>query len=147
LAGQVGYNRQIWLKRLATYPQAYVEAACCRAPLVPLLTRDVLESGLVCFHCGSTAVPVDDLPDDIQPLVRSWAEEYSPVHAVAHWEDDRRKQVNDYEKSFDEAASRAETLLAFAGHQLIPRILEVCTTVIWEDHDECLDVRPEDVKL
>ena len=112
-----------------------------------MLTRDVLESGLLCLHCNSTTVRFEDLPEDIQPLVRGWAEEYAPVHAVAHWDEGQRKRSRDADDDYDEAASKAETLLAFAGHQLVPKLLEVYTAMIWEDHDECLDVRPEDVKL
>src|ERR1051326_6739193 len=82
LAAQIPHDRQIWLKRLATPPAAYVEGPCFRAPLLPLLTRDVLESGLVCEHCSATAVPFEEIPADLQPAVRSWAEEYAPVHAV-----------------------------------------------------------------
>src|SRR5919205_364008 len=52
LAAQNAHDRQIWFKRLATIPPAYLEAPCCRAPLLPLFTRDVLESGLICQHCG-----------------------------------------------------------------------------------------------
>src|SRR5215207_8198387 len=51
LAAQLGDERQVWLKRLATAPAAYREAPCCRAPLLPLFTRDVLENGLICQHC------------------------------------------------------------------------------------------------
>lgn len=147
LAGQVAHEKQIWLKRLATSPAAYPEAACCRAPMVPLLTRDVVESGLVCLHCDSTAAPFEDLPEDLQPLIRSWAEEYSPVHAVAHWDERQQQGAGDYDQAMEDAATKAETLLAFAGHQLVPKLLEVYPAVIWEDQDECLEVRPEDVKL
>src|SRR5262249_32958670 len=66
LAAQVAHDRQIWLKRLATPPAAYLEAPCCRAPLLPLLTRDVLESGLVCQHCSGTAVPFDEISSELQ---------------------------------------------------------------------------------
>jgi len=147
LAGQAAHDRQVWLKRLATSPRAYPEAACCRAPLLPLLTRDVVESGLGCLHCGAAAVPFEELPDDFQPLIRSWAEEYEPVHAVAHWDEAQKKEVADYDRSFEEAATKAETLLTFAGHQLAPKLLELYPAVVWEDQDECLEVRPEDVEL
>ncbi|MBE7503968.1 MAG: hypothetical protein HS113_27525 [Verrucomicrobiales bacterium] len=147
LAGQVAHDRQVWLQRLANSPAAYAEAACCRAPLVPLLTRDVLDNGLVCLHCNATAIAFDDLPESLQPLIRSWAEEYAPVHAVAHWDEKQQKRSGDYDHAFEEAATKAETLLAFAGHQLLPPLLEIYPAVVWEDHDECLEVRPEDVKL
>ena len=147
LAAHVGHDRQIWLKRMVMSPASYPEAPCCRAPLVPMLSRDVLESGLVCLHCNSTAVPFDDLPEDLRPLIRSWAEEYEPVNAVAHWDDQEQKRVGDYDAALDDAAAKAETLLTFAGHQLIPKLLEVYPAIVWEDQDECLDVRAEDVKL
>jgi hypothetical protein len=147
LAAHISHDRQIWLQRLATSPPAYPAAPCCRAPMLPLLSRDVLESGLVCLHCNSTAVPFEELPEDLQPLVRGWAEEYGPVHAVAHWEEKKQQTTPDYDQAFDEAAAKAETLLAFAGHQLLPKLLEIYPAVVWEDQDECLEVRPEDVKL
>ena len=43
LAAQLGHERQIWLKRLVATPHAYSESPCCRAPMLPLLTRDVHE--------------------------------------------------------------------------------------------------------
>jgi hypothetical protein len=147
LAAQVGHDRQIWLKRLVTTPAEYPEAACCRAPLLPLISRDVLESGLVCMHCSGTAVAFDDIPQEVQSLVRSWAEEYDPVHEVAHWDEKRQAKCRDYDTAFEDAATKAETLLAFAAHQLVPRLVEVFPAAVWEDHDECLEVRPEDIKL
>src|SRR2546423_3958809 len=36
LAAQLGHDRQIWFKRMATPPADYLEAGCCRAPLLPL---------------------------------------------------------------------------------------------------------------
>jgi hypothetical protein len=137
----------VWLKRLATCPPLYGEAECCRAPLLPLLTRDVRESGLVCLHCNGTAVPFDELAPELQPLVRGWAEEYEPVHAVAHWEERQQQSAEVYDRALEEAATKAETLLVFAGHQLLPKLLERYPAVVWEDQDECLEVRPEDVKL
>lgn len=147
LAGQVAHDRQIWNQRLVSTPSAYPESPCCRAPMVPLLSRDVLENGLVCLHCNATAVPFEDIPSDLHPLIRSWAEEYGPVHAVAHWDEKQQKRSGDYERAYEDAAAKAETLLAFAGHQIVPKLIEVYATVVWEDHDECLEVRPEDVKL
>ncbi len=38
LAAQLGHDRQIWQKRLATPPAAYAESPCCRAPLLPLMS-------------------------------------------------------------------------------------------------------------
>lgn len=147
LAAHVGHDRQIWLKRMVTCPATYPQASCCRAPLVPILSRDVPEAGLVCLHCDSTAVPFDELPDDLRTLIRSWAEEYAPVHAVAHWDEEEQKRAGDFDRAFEEAATKAETLLAFAGHQLVPKLIEVYPAIVWEDQDECLEVRAEDVRL
>jgi len=144
LAAQLAHDRQIWLKRLATPPRGYSEAACCRAPLLPLLTRDVL-SGLVCQHCSATVVPFDELPAELQAPIREWAEEYAPVHAVAHWDDQQRKRIRDYDHAYEEAALATEKLLARAGGELAPRLLEHYAAVVWEDQDECLEVRPEDI--
>src|SRR5437867_2875388 len=96
LAAQLAHERQIWLKRLATPPAAYPESPCCRAPLLPLFTRDVVESGLVCQHCGDSAVPFEEVASEIQAALREWAERYAPVHAVAHWDDAQRKRAGNY---------------------------------------------------
>src|SRR6267142_4807100 len=66
LAAQLGHERQIWHKRMATPPADYPEAPCCRAPLLPLLTRDVRDSGLVCQHCNETMVPFDEIPEALR---------------------------------------------------------------------------------
>ena len=145
LAAQVGYDRDIWSKRLATAPYAYSEAPCCRAPLLPLFTRDIIEGGLGCPHCTGTAVPFDEIPSEFQDEIKKWAEEYAPVHAVAHWDDRQRKSVASYEQSFEDAAENAERLLATAGREILPKLGDHYAAMIWEDHDECLEVRPEDI--
>ena len=66
LAAQLAHQRQVWLKRLATPPAAYAESPCCRAPMLPLLTRDVRESGLICQHCAETLVPFDEIPEPLR---------------------------------------------------------------------------------
>jgi hypothetical protein len=147
LAGQIGHNRQLWLKRLANPPGAYTEAECCRAPLLPLFTRDVLESGLLCQHCGATAIAFEDLPSTTQAPLRAWAEEYAQVHEVAHWDDRQRKRKVDYDAALEEAAERAQKLLARVALQQLPELLEHLPALVWEDQDECLDVRPEDIEL
>ena len=147
LAAQVGHDRQIWFKRLATPPQAYAESACCRAPTLPLLTRDVRETGLVCQHCNETLVPFEEIPEPLRPDLERWAGLYAPVHAVAHWDDRQRKATGNYDRAFEEAAQNAEQLLARAGKVLAPRLLEFYPAVVWEDQDECLEIRPEDVTL
>lgn len=147
LAAQLAHDRQVWFKRLATAPSAYTEGQCCRAPLLPLFTRDVLETGLVCQHCGETSVAFDDMPQELQETVRQWAKTYAPVHAVAHWDDAQRKRAGDYDTRFERAATEAEALLAAAGGQIVPKLLEYYPAAIWEDQDECLEVRPEDIEV
>jgi hypothetical protein len=105
----------------------------------------VLESGLVCEHCGSTATPFEELPTDLQPALRHWAEEYAPIHAVAHREENQRQPSAQSDRALDEAAAAAEKLLARIGAQIMPKFLEYYPAVIWEDQDECLEVRPEDI--
>ena len=145
LAAEQAHRRQIWLKRMVTPPAGFAEAACCRAPALPLFSRDVLDTGLLCQHCSETLVAPEDLPEDLQDAVRRWATEYAPVHAVAHWEEDQRKSEAAYDQACEEAAERAEQLLAEAGFELMPRFLEHYPAIIWEDHDECLEVRPDDI--
>jgi len=147
LTAQLAHDRQVWFKRFATPPQAYIESPCCRAPLLPLFTRDVLDTGLVCQHCGDTCVPLDDLPAELQEPTRAWAEKYSPVHAVAHWDDAQRKASGNYDKALENAAKKAEKLLAEVGRKVLPPFLDHYAAVIWEDQDECLEVRPEDIEL
>jgi hypothetical protein len=147
LAAQMGHGRQIWLKRLVALPRAYSESPCCRAPMLPLLTRDVRDAGLICQHCNETLVAFDEIPAAVQSELEAWASEYSPVHAVAHWDDRQRKSARDYDRAFEKAAGEAEALLAQAGRTLTTKLLEFYPAVVWEDQDECLEVRPEDVKV
>jgi hypothetical protein len=145
LGAQIAHERQIWHQRLATAPAGYSESACCRAPSLPLLTRDVADAGLICQHCNDTLVAFEDIQADLQELLRSWAAQYAPVHGVAHWDDRQRKAAGDYEHAFEQAASEAEALLARAGREIAPKLLEIYPAVVWEDQDECLEVRPEDI--
>lgn len=147
LAALHAHERQVWLKRMATPPAAYADSSCCRAPMLPLLTRDVRESGLICQHCSETLVPLDELPAELRGDLDAWARDYAPVHAVAHWDDQQRRRARDYDHAFENAAEAAERLLTFAGRGLAPKLLNFYPAIIWEDQDECLEVRPEDVGL
>jgi hypothetical protein len=147
LAAQLGHKRQIWLQRLATPPPDYSESPCCRAPMLALLTRDVREAGLICQHCNETLVPFDEIPAAVQSALEVWASKYAPVHAVAHWDDRQRKAARDYDRAYEDAAKEAEQLLAEAGQTLAPKLLEFYPALVWEDQDECLEVRPEDIEL
>ena len=147
LAAQLAHERQIWFKRLATPPSAYTESPCCRAPMLPLLTRDVREAGLICQHCNETLVAFEDIPEGVRPSLEAWAERYGPVHAVAHWDDAQRKSSGDYDRAYEKAAKDAERLLAEAGGYIAKGLLDFYPSVVWEDQDECLEVRPEDVAL
>jgi len=147
LAAQEAHDRQTWFKRLATAPQAYSESGCCRAPMLPLLTRDVRETGLICQHCGDTLVPFSEIPAGVRAPLEAWATRYGPVHAVAHWEDDRRKAAGDYDRAFDIAGEEAEELLVELGGELAIKILEFYPALVWEDQDECLEIRPEDIQF
>jgi len=147
LAAQLAHDRQIWFKRLATPPAAYTESACCRAPFLPLLTRDVRESGLICQHCNETLVPFEEIPAELRAELESWAQEYEPVHSVAHWDDRQRRRAGNYDAAYENAAQQAEQLLARAGRDLAPKLLHSYAAAVWEDQDECLEVRPEDVAV
>jgi hypothetical protein len=147
LAAQEGQSRHIWLKRLATPPHAYGEAPCCRSPILPLLTRDVKDAGLICQHCNDTLVPFDDIQPELKSALDKWASDYAPIHAVAHWDDRQRKAARDYDAAFETAAREAEKLLADAGGKLAAKLIESYPAVVWEDQDECLEVRPEDVRF
>ena len=147
LAAQVAHERQIWFKRLTHPPPAYTEASCCRAPVLPLLTRDVRDAGLLCQHCGDTLISFEDIPSAVQGELEKWASDYSPIHGVAHWDDQQRKKAGNYDRALEDAAKEAEALLARAGNELAPKLLEFYPAIIWEDGDECLEVRPEDVAV
>ena len=120
---------------------------CCRAPFLPLLTRDVRAEGLICEHCNEILVPFDEIPAEFREPLAAWAQQYEPVHAVAHWDDRQRRKAGNYDDAFEAAAKQAEQLLSHAGRELAPKLLDAYASVIWEDQDECLEVRPEDVAV
>ena len=90
-------------------------------------------------------MPLEEIPAELQSSLKSWAEEYAPVHAVAHWDERKQRSAADYDRAFDNAAKEAERLLALAGTQIAPSLLDFYPAVVWEDQDECLEVRPEDI--
>ena len=92
-------------------------------------------------------VPFEEIPAELRALIEPWAKEYEPVHAVAHWDDRQRKRAGNYDTAFENAAQSAEKLLITAGQKLAPKLLDSYPAVIWEDQDECLEVRPEDVSV
>ena len=91
-------------------------------------------------------MPFEEISADVREEIKKWANEYEPVHAVAHWEDRQRKSVANYDRAYEDAALSAERLLELAGRDLAPKLLTSYPSVIWEDQDECLEVRPEDVE-
>ena len=107
LAAELAHRRQIWLKRLANVPAGFAPAPCCRAPTLPLFSRDILQSGLICQHCSETLVPFEELPADLQPPLQRWVDDYAAVHAVAHWDDHQRKSVADYDQACDDAGGQS----------------------------------------
>src|SRR5262245_59298030 len=144
-ASEIGNERDIWNKRLATFPHAFPPAECCRAPLLPLFTRDVMNSGLLCHHCGATAIEFGDIPKTLQEKIENWAEEYGNVHAVAHYDESQMRAAGNYDEAFEKAATEAEGYLRSAAVELLPQFLEYYPAVVWEDQDECLEVEPKDI--
>ena len=147
LAAGYGHQRDIWLKRFASIPAAYTEAQCCRAPLLPLVTRDIRETGFICLHCNETAVPFDEIEATLRDKLGKWAEEFAPVHHVAHWDDREQASVANYDKEYEAAAQRAESMLATLAKKILPEGLNHYPVIVWQDQDECLEVLPEDIEL
>lgn len=148
LAAQVAHDRQIWLKRLVSIPGTYYEAECCRAAFLPIFTRDICETGLMCISCGAPAVEFDDIPSPARDQLSKWAGDYMNVHDTAHWKVPQRPESDEeYRKILEKAANKAEGMLAFAAESLMPNLLEHYASVAFEDQDECLDVRPEDIPV
>ncbi len=148
LAAMVSLDRQIWYQRLVNMPPDFQVTECCRAPFVPMVTRDVLENGLVCVHCSRTGEPLEKVQDkEAVENLSQWAETYAPIHGVAHWDEERRKSHKQYEQAFEQAAQESERQLSYLGSTLAPPLLDYYPMVLWEDQDECLQVRPEDIQL
>lgn len=147
MVARIAHKRQIWLKRMAEPPAPYFVAECCRAPLVPLVTRDIRKTGLICLHCDDTAIPFEDMPSELRELIAPWGEEYEKIHQVAHYSQEEQDEMPDYEGAMDEAAEAAEDLMGLLALQILPAFAEHYGAVVFEDHDECLEVRPEDIDL
>ena len=92
-------------------------------------------------------MPFDEIPEDLRGPLADWAQQYEPVHAVAHWDDRQRRRTGNYDDAFEQAAKQAEVFLQQLGRNLAPRLVEFYAAIIWEDQDECLEVRPEDVGM
>src|SRR5580698_1025603 len=73
LAAEQAHHHQIWLKGMVASPAGFFESPCCRAPALPLFSRDVLETGLLCQHCSETLVALEDLPLELIEPVKKWA--------------------------------------------------------------------------
>mgnify|MGYP000427179270 CR=1 FL=1 len=61
--------------------------------------------------------------------------------------DDKRRDKSDYDAKYESSAEQAERMLAEAAEDLVPLLLEHFPTLLWEDQDECLEIRPEDIPL
>jgi hypothetical protein len=144
-AAELGNDRDIWHKRIATIPPAFTVSECCGAPLLPLFTRDILNTGLLCQHCGATAVEFDDLAKTLRKKIEPWAEEYGNIHAVAHYDEGQMRTVANYDELFEKAATQAEEQLAAAAREIFPAFLDYYPALVWEDQDECLEVEPKDI--
>jgi hypothetical protein len=145
LAAITAHKRGLRIGRLARIPMEFNEAPCCGAPLLPLVTRDIHEEGLLCYHCHAKAIPFEEIPEPQQTALEAWAKEYAVIHAVAHWNDQERERCPDYDKAYNQAAEQAEHMLHTLATELIPALLEAYPALVWEDHDECLDVRADDI--
>lgn len=146
LAAQVAHDRRLWAQRLVNIPHGYHASPCCGAPFLPIITRNVAEHGLICQHCQESLVPLSELPADLWKDIRTWAATYEKVHDVAHWEEEKQAK-SDYDAKFEEAAQQAEDLLVEAATLIAPRLLDLYPVIVWDDQDECLEVRPEDIEI
>ena len=52
-----------------------------------------------------------------------------------------------FDGSEDAVRRAGERNAAPAGRELAPKLLDSYAAVIWEDQDECLEVRPEDLAV
>ena len=145
LASQSANDRELWQKRSIAIPHGYHALDCCAAPVLPLFSRDIVESGLICEHCGETAIPFAHLLRETKKTLKDWSVRYHKAHQVAHWSEQQKKEISNYSHCYENAAKAAERLLHDAAAQILPAFLDHFPTILWEDQDECLDVRPEDI--
>ncbi len=138
-------KRGTHIQWIQSIPSGYTEAACCGAPLVPLITRDLVEGGIYCEACGQTALHLADLPPEVSFSFRRWAESYATVHDVAHMSEEEVATAKDYEADFQAAAEQAEDELMFLGTTILPHCVSAFSCIVWQDHDECLRIWPEDL--
>ena len=73
-----------------------------------------------------------------------WAEDYSSIHGVAHWDETRRTITRITNKLLRMPLSKANNCSPTKVSNWRPAG-GVFPAVIWEDQDECLQVRPEDI--
>ncbi len=146
LAAHTCHQRGLRVGRHARVPEGYEAAACCGAPVLPLFTRDVLERGFICTFCDGTLMSLDDLPAEQKEVVGVWARQYAEVHDVAHWDERQRAATGDYEEVYNRAAQQGTEMWVELVDNILPTLVpEIFPAVIWEDQDECLDIRPEDL--
>lgn len=144
-AAEVGHQRSIWQKRMVSPPPTFPPSECCRSPFLAVFTRDVLNAGLLCQHCGETALEFSDFPKILQASLAPWANEYARFHAVAHYDEAQMRATGNYDEAFEKAATEAEQWLTRAARGLLPDFLDYYPTILWEDQDECLEVEPKDI--
>ena len=70
-------------------------------------------------------MPFDELPAALREAHGRLGRQYEPVHAVAHWDDRQRRRAGNYDDAFENAAKQAEQLLALAGRELAPKLLDI----------------------
>jgi hypothetical protein len=146
LGAFTAHQRGLRPARHARIPEDFREAACCGAPMIPLFTRDIVERGFVCPFCDGTVMSLDELPEPSRAIVQGWAENYDRVHSVAHWDDRKKLSVRSFEEELEKAAEQASLLWVELVDQILPTLIpEIFPAIIWEDQDECLDIRPEDL--
>ena len=91
-------------------------------------------------HAAGVSHEVDStevLWQDYSPLFQGF-DDFVLVRWMARWGEWRRKSQDQYEHVFEQAAQKSEAQLSYFDNFPL---------VIWDDQDECLQVRPEDIQL